>query len=62
MRFIPIGSDEGGLDELVELSLSRASRSLTRDSNVRDLLLMDLDQGQDRRLEFRRGAVPEMIG
>ena len=28
-RFIPIGSDEGGLDELVELSLSRVSRSLT---------------------------------
>ena len=32
-RFIPIGSDEGGLDELVELSLSRASRSRTRVSS-----------------------------
>jgi hypothetical protein len=29
-RFTPIGSDEGGLDELVELSLSRASRSRSR--------------------------------
>src|SRR5437899_531338 len=34
LRFKPIGSDEGGFDELVELSLSRASRSLTRASNV----------------------------
>ena len=30
LRFMPIGSDEGGLEELVELSLSRASRSATR--------------------------------
>src|SRR6516165_8481342 len=29
LRFMPTGSDEGGLDELVELSLSRASRSRT---------------------------------
>src|SRR4029077_6952329 len=33
LRFRPIGSDEGGLEELVELSLSRASRSATRWSN-----------------------------
>lgn len=33
LRFKPIGSDEGGLEELVELSLSRASRSPTRCSN-----------------------------
>ena len=30
LRFRPMGSDEGGLEELVELSLSRASRSATR--------------------------------
>ena len=29
-RFTPIGSEEGGLEELVELRLSRASRSATR--------------------------------
>ena len=33
LRFRPIGSDEGGLEELVELSWSRASRSRTRGSN-----------------------------
>src|SRR5208282_2863265 len=33
LRFKPMGSDEGGLEELVELSLSRASRSPTRCSN-----------------------------
>ena len=33
LRFRPMGSDEGGLDELVELSLSRASRSRTRRSS-----------------------------
>ena len=32
-RFNPIGSDEGGLEELVELSFRRFSRSLTRDSS-----------------------------
>ena len=30
LRFRPMGSDEGGLEELVELSLSRASRSTIR--------------------------------
>ncbi len=30
---MPTGSDEGGLDELVEFSLSRASRSRTLASN-----------------------------
>ena len=34
LRFIPIGSDDGGFDELVELSLSRFSRSLTRASSL----------------------------
>ena len=33
MRLNPMGSDEGGLEELVELSLSRASRSPTRCSS-----------------------------
>ena len=35
MRFNPMGSDEGGLEELVELSLSRPSRSLMRRSSSR---------------------------
>ena len=34
LAFIPIGSEEGGFDELVELSLSRYSRSLTRVSSL----------------------------
>src|SRR5262249_60819526 len=33
LRFRPIGSDEGGLDELVELSWSRAWRSRTAASS-----------------------------
>ncbi len=33
LRLNPMGSDEGGLEELVELSFSRASRSLTRCSS-----------------------------
>ena len=33
LRFRPMGSDEGGLEELVELRLSRASRSATRCSS-----------------------------
>ena len=33
-RLAPTKSEEGGLCELVELSLSRASRSLIRDSNA----------------------------
>src|SRR5262249_17638796 len=33
LRFRPMGSDEGGLEELVELSWSRASRSAPRCSN-----------------------------
>src|SRR4051794_9614487 len=35
LRLNPMGSDEGGLEELVELSLSRASRSRTRCSSSR---------------------------
>src|SRR3954447_19909703 len=35
LRFNPMGSDEGGLEELVELSFSRASRSLIRRSSSR---------------------------
>jgi hypothetical protein len=34
LRFIPIGSDDGGFDELVESSLSRFSRSLTGVSSL----------------------------
>ena len=33
LRLNPMGSDEGGLEELVELSLSRPSRSPTRCSS-----------------------------
>src|SRR3954447_6611544 len=35
LRFNPMGSDEGGLEELVELSFSLASRSLMRRSSSR---------------------------
>src|SRR5262249_17328802 len=35
LRLNPMGSDEGGLEELVELSFRRASRSLTRCSSSR---------------------------
>ena len=58
-RFRPIGSDEGGLDELVELSWSRAWRSRTVASNSAIRSSSDFQAVQKGSLGVRRDGVPE---
>ena len=59
LRLNPMGSDEGGLEELVELSLSRPSRIANTLLEFGDPSLEGLQHGQDGNLGFRWDGVPE---
>ena len=59
LRLNPMASDEGDLEELVELSLSRASRSPNALLQFGDPSLEGVQDGQDGNLGFRWDGVPE---
>jgi hypothetical protein len=52
----------GGLGRVGGVELESSLEVMDSGFQLRDPRLMDLEQGQDRHLEFGRGAVPEMIG
>ena len=59
LRLNLMGSDEGGLEELVELSLSRPLEIANTLLEFGDPSLEGLQHGQDGNLGFRWDGVPE---